>query len=162
MYTYTAGTSESVCVTPLHPSVLSGGPSTDSVAACTLQDASSSAREEDLRRQAAAHAVPAPVEYQTNSNYTESESTQSTLDAQAVADLHDITHPGHHTLSGPANKGNRDTQLLSPAASLPKIERQSAPYVCAREPRPNARTRMCSYIKTLLPCLGTHSQVRII
>jgi len=160
MYTYMAGTSESVCVTPLHPSVLSGGPSTDTVASCTLQDASSSAREEDLQRQAAAHAVPAPADYQRNSNYTESESTQSTLDAQAVADLHEITHPGHHTLSGPAN--NNDTQLLSPAASLPKIERQSAPYVCAREPRPNVGTRMCSYIKTFLPCLGTHSQVCII
>jgi hypothetical protein len=50
------------------------------------------------------------------------------------------------------------SQLLRPAETLPKIESGSAPFVLAQEPKPNFVVRLCSYLKTYVPCLGPHSQ----
>ncbi|MGB1601297.1 MAG: hypothetical protein ACPIOQ_51655, partial [Promethearchaeia archaeon] len=52
--------------------------------------------------------------------------------------------------------------MLTPTKSLLEIERavtSSGSYVLAQEPKPSAVARVCSYMKTFLPCLGPHSQV---
>ena len=151
----TTGTSDPVCVTPVHPAF--GG----SVRALDSGIAS------DVHSSPAAQKIPLPVDYPAGSNYNESESTQSTLDAQAAAngqhnaesDLHDNNlSPGERMASMTYNNIHAN-QLLSPAASLPRKDADADTYVLDKEPTPNFGVRMCSYFKTFLPCLGPHSQV---
>ena len=150
----TTGTAEPVSVTPLHPSIVGIDRSTSDVA--------DTFRYLDVQQGHAAlppdgQQVPQPVDYPGNGMYNESESTQSTQDAQAAASQHQVGSEACMTPTTPhANIYN--SQLLSPARSLPKIEPQSAPFVLATEPKPNAAARLWSYLKTFCPCLGPHSQ----
>ena len=140
----TTGTSDPICVTPMLPATL-------------VKDGFSVL--EDRK-------VPQPIDFQVNNNYNESESAQSNLDTQAAVNGE---HQGVSDLNNsdgfsPSEKAARFTlptihnnQLFCPASPLPQIER--APYVLSKEPTPNFAARMCSYFKTFLPCLVTHSQL---
>lgn len=151
----TTGTSDPVCVTPVHPAfggsvqALDSGVSPESIQAPDVHSSPGGAQK-----------VPLPFDYPVGSKYNESESTQSTLDAQAAANgQHDNNlSPGERMATMTHNNINAK-QLLSPTASLPRIDTDTDTYVLDKEPTPNFGTRMCSYFKTFLPCLGPHSQV---
>ena len=178
----TTGTADPVSVTPVH-SFLGGGRIETSFvdgSAWSPHAARSSyvAPSADMRK------MPWPLSH-VNSNYNESESTQSTLDARgwtpasstgvdADLKIQADTSRAQNPEALPVPPGNEgaaqvkthardfDDQLLTPTKSLLEIERavtSSGSYVLAQEPKPSAVARVCSYMKTFLPCLGPHSQV---
>lgn len=126
------------------------------------------AKDDGLSSSQSGAKAPRPVDYPTDGNYNESGSTGSTLDAQAVAcgvqngkiDMHGNENfcPGEQHAASACDTNFQDSQFSVPTATLPKIERVSAPVVLAHEPTPNFAARMCSYLKTFVPCLGPHSQ----
>ena len=143
----TTGTADPVSVTPLHPSIVAQIDYAPSDAAAAYLDVPQG----HAASRAHSQQVPQPDDYSGN----ESESTSSTLDAQAAVSQHQ-GDSGACIAPMTPHANIYHSQLLSPARSLPKLE--PAPYVFATEPRPSAGARLCSYLKTFMPCLGTHSQ----
>ena len=141
----TTGTADPVSVTPLHPSIVAQFDYPPSDAAYPDVPQGHAALRSHSQQ------VPQPDDYSGN----ESESTSSTLDAQAAVSQHQ-GDSGACMVPMTPHANIYHSQLLSPARSLPKIE--PAPYVFATEPRPSAGARLCSYLKTFMPCLGPHSQ----
>jgi hypothetical protein len=161
----TSNQADAVCVSSIHPST-----GLENIEAVRVNDSSALQWPQDNANFASlgpgGQKVPNPLNLPRNRKYNDfEESTQSTQETQAMPDQHPLELDiNYNKLESPVKVHIprdaivHDKYLLTPAKSLPEIERDKAPYVLAKEPTPNFVKRSWSYLKTFMPCFGTHSQ----